>query len=332
MATKIVAISVAVYFAIAFALIASQRPVAPAANEKGIDFGAAIATDYSDLPPLQSFKARDGTDLGFRRYDAADGASRLIILVHGSAWHGMQFHKMAREFAYRGLGTVIAPDMRGHGAKALRRGDLDYIGQLEDDVADLIAHLTSRSNNPRIIIGGHSSGGGFVLRFAGSRYGKLADAYVLLAPFLKYDAPTTKPDSGGWAGPATRRIIGLSMLNNLGIRWLNHLPVITFAMPRAVLEGPYGDTATTIYTYRMNAAFSAHSDYEADIAAISQPLLVVAGAADESFKAELYEPTISAHTSTGTYRVLAGVNHIGVVEGDEAISAVAEWIERQSAE
>jgi non-heme chloroperoxidase len=32
--------------------------------------------------------------------------------------------------------TVYAPDLRGHGSSG-RRGDIDYIGQLDDDLVDL---------------------------------------------------------------------------------------------------------------------------------------------------------------------------------------------------
>ena len=33
---------------------------------------------------------------------------------------------------------VVIPDLRGHGPQPVHRGDVDYVGQLKDDVADLI--------------------------------------------------------------------------------------------------------------------------------------------------------------------------------------------------
>jgi len=319
-------ISVVIFFVIAIGLVYSDQP-APATPEpgKGMAFESALAIDYSDLPESQTYKARDGAALLFRRYDGSDGPERFIILVHGSAWHGMQFHAMAKQLA-SGSGTVIVPDMRGHGAKPARRGDIDYISQLEDDIADLITNLKRDRPGAQIVLGGHSSGGGFVLRFAGGDHGGQADAFILLAPFLKYNAPTTRENSGGWAQPAVRRIIGLTMLNAVGVTAFNDLPVISFAMPESVLKGPFGHTATLTYTYRMNTGFAPHADYEADLATIKKPLLVVAGAEDESFYADRYEEVISAHNSTGTYHVLPGVNHLGVVTQEAATSKIAAWL------
>ena len=84
-------------------------------------------------------------------------------------------------------------------------------------MTDLIAIIQKDDPKAMLIVGGHSSGGGLAIRFAGSQYGHKANAYLLLAPFLKYNAPTTQSDSGGWAKPYTGRIIGLAMLNSIGI-------------------------------------------------------------------------------------------------------------------
>jgi len=326
---KLAAGAIAIYLGIALALIASQRPPAgPPAIGEGLEFSSALDVDAVDLRPLQAFPARDGTALFYRRYDSASPSPRIVILVHGSAWHGMQFHQMAKYLSERGLGTVILPDMRGHGFTPAQRGDIDHIGQLEQDMADLIDHVGAGIDGPQIVLGGHSSGGGFAVRFAGGQYGHKADAFMLMAPFLKHNAPTTRPNAGGWARPAVRRIIGLTMLNAVGIRLLNHLAVISFAMPRPVLEGTYGRTATTQYSFALNQSFAPRSDYGADLAAIRQPLLVLAGGDDEAFVADGYEPVISAHAAGGTYHVLPGVNHLGIVSDRRAMETAGDWLSK----
>ena len=88
-----------------------------------------MTTDYSDLPAIELFKARDGSGLAYRIYLSARGP--ILILVHSSAWHGMQFHAMARHIAGRGLAMVVAPDMRRQDVNPARRDDLDHIGRLE---------------------------------------------------------------------------------------------------------------------------------------------------------------------------------------------------------
>lgn len=320
----------AVGFLVIAGLIAFNAPARNEATAGPIDFSTAIAAGYDDLPSTETYRARDGAALAFRRYPAADGAAkRLIVLVHGSAWHGMQFHPMASRLAADGLGTVVVPDLRGHGAVPARRGDVDYIGQLEDDLADLLDFARGQAAFDEVVLAGHSSGGGLVVRFAGGAHGQKADRFVLMAPFLKYNAPTTRPNSGGWANVATGRIIGLTMLNTICITAFNDLPVISFAMPQAVLDGPYGATATTAYSFRLNQSFAPRSDFGKDVAAMTQPFLLIAGAQDEAFRAELYEPTMAAHTGAGTYVVLPGINHIGVTTDPVAITTIAAWIDHR---
>jgi alpha-beta hydrolase superfamily lysophospholipase len=112
---------------------------------------------------------------------------------HGSGWHGMKFHGLAKELATRA--DVVVPDLRGHGVTPHRRGDIDYINQLEDDLADLIKATAQPSQ--KVVVLGHSSAGGLVVRFAGGEHCEIIDHAVLLAPFLKHNAPTTRENSGG---------------------------------------------------------------------------------------------------------------------------------------
>lgn len=325
-----VGISIAIYFSIAVALVLSDSPppAGDGAKDGGtLDFAQAMQADYAGMPEPTLFKARDGTDLAYRRYDSNNPDAPLLFLVHGSGWNSMQWHPLATWLAQQGLATVVAPDMRGHGVNPGPRGDVGHIGQLEEDMADLIAVMKRPGDPRKVILGGHSSGGGFVVRFAGGNPPVPVDGYVLMAPFLKHDAPTMRPNSGGWAQPATRRIIGLVMLNAIRFPALNHLPVISFNMPESVLDGPYGDLATTAYTYRMNVSFAPRDDYETDLAALDKPLLVVAGTEDEAFQAARFEPVISAQTDKGAYVLLPGVSHLGVVVGDAVRPVLADWLD-----
>ncbi|MCA9972423.1 MAG: alpha/beta fold hydrolase [Anaerolineales bacterium] len=292
-AIKMLFISLAVYLGITAVLITTDRPRSSVSAAEPLSFAALTAVSYADLPDLQPYAARDGAALHYRLYESAAETDTVLILLHGSAWHSMQFHPLAQALSAAGAAHVVTPDLRGHGFSPQRRGDVAYIGQLEDDLADLIAVLNGRFPGARIVVGGHSSGGGLAVRFAGGEYGGLADGYLLLAPFLKYNAPTTRPNSGGWARPNSRRIAGLTMLNNLGIHWFDWLTVIQFAMPSSVLDGPLGESATTAYSHRLNTSFAPRSRYGRDLAALTQPFLLVAGLDDEAFIAEQYEPTIS---------------------------------------
>lgn len=320
-------VSVIIYLFIAFGLVFSQQLSQPVKiQHASLRFDSVIETDYTAMPTLNHYEARDGANLAYREYSSTQNTNK--ILIHGSAWHCMQFHPLAIYLSESGIATVITPDLRGHGFDPKRRGDVDYIGQLEDDMADLIEVIKQQRPQANIILGGHSSGGGLAIRFAGGKHRGLANAYILLAPFLKYNAPTTKPNSGNWAAPLTRRIAGLSMLNKLGIHALNYLKVIEFNMPHSVLDGPYGDSATTAYSYRLNTSFAPRSNYARDLNALTKPFLLLAGNADESFYADQYEHVISKHSTRGTYVLLENVGHIDLLSNKESHENIATWLNK----
>ena len=313
-----VLISVVIYFGIIAVLLLTGKPKKPEPAQRSPAFDE-LFFDYSSLPELKSYTARDGTQLAYRHYPA--DSDKIVILLHGAAWHSRYFLPLAEFISSEGLAQVYTPDLRGHGLSPKRRGDVDYIGQFEDDLADLIAMIQKDNPNSMLIMGGHSSGGGLAIRFAGSQYGRKAKAYLLMSPFLKYNAPTTRVNSGGFAKPYTGRIIGLVMLNNVGIRWFNYLTVIEFNMPEKARDG----TETLSYSYRLTTAYAPH-DYEKDLSAITQPLLVVAGTKDETMIYCQYEPVISQYT-TVQVKLLQGVSHMGLVVCPEVRPVIKEWLE-----
>src|SRR6267378_4471318 len=167
--------------------------------------------DFSNLPALERFQARDGTMLGFRHYPASSPATgRAAIVIHGSSGSsGTTIHALSGALAAHGVET-FAIDIRGHGASGTR-GDIGYVGQLEDDLADFVAVLRKTTLAAPLTLIGHSAGGAFALRVAGSPIQNLFARTVLLAPYLGYDAPTNRPNSGGWASADIPRFIALSV-------------------------------------------------------------------------------------------------------------------------
>ncbi len=313
---KMFAISLAIpLILLAIALAWPQR----APKGGGLDFFAQLAEKNTPIA-LQFLPMRDGYALPFRALNGPVGAP-LLVMIHGSGWHGMQFEGLAAQLAPSA--DIVIPDLRGHGANPARRGDLDYLGQLEDDLADLI---TARAKaGQKVILLGHSSGGGLVVRFAGGAHRGLISGAVLLAPFLHHSAPTTRTGSGGWAQINLPRIIGLSILNRLGITALNGLNIVRFAMPDAVMNGPLGHTATTSYSYRLNTSFAPRDDFMADLAALP-PFLLVVGSGDESFLAEAYAPLLTSAGAKGQVHILQGVNHLGVVSDAQTADFILRFL------
>jgi alpha-beta hydrolase superfamily lysophospholipase len=305
------AVSLVITVLIALGLIISDRPkeFTEADVAGGLDFESTIAREISVVPDQVGIPMADDWDMPVRRYGEKDVQKPLLILVHGSGWVGLQFNSLANSLSDDAY--VVVPDLRGHGANPERRGDVDYIEQMEDDIAALIK--AERLPDQQVILAGHSSGGGLVTRIAGGAHGDAIDQAILLAPFLKYNAPTTRENAGGWAHTLTRRIIGLSMLNTFKITALNHLTIIQFNMPKAAREGEYGHLATLAYSYRLNTGYAPRMDYLKDIAALPK-FTLIAGRDDEAFYADKYEEVMSAVTDKGSYHIVDGETHLSIVD------------------
>jgi alpha-beta hydrolase superfamily lysophospholipase len=272
--------------------------------------------DFKTLPAVERFQARDGTDLAFRHYSPRTPATdRIAIVVHGSSGSSRSaIHALSIALAARGVESY-AVDIRGHGSSGTR-GDIRYPGQLEDDLADLVGEIRKVHPAKPLTLIGHSAGGGFVLRVAGSPIQDLFARTVLLAPYLGFDAPSTRPDAGGWASPDIPRFIALSVLRRLGAPWAESLPTVAFAVPP--------DSAKILnpnYSYRLMVNFAASRDFRQDLASASKPIAIFAGGADELMLSGKYEEAVG---NRATVRIIDGINHMGIVGDPAAVSIIAD--------
>jgi alpha-beta hydrolase superfamily lysophospholipase len=263
------------------------------------------SVDFSDLPTLSEFAARDGTKLAYRSYSSTVGnpGNGSVVLIHGSSATSSSMHPMAKAFSAAGYPT-FALDIRGHGASG-RKGQIAYIGQLEDDLADFIHAISPPTP---VTLAGFSSGGGFAIRFAGSEQQNLFQSYLFLAPFLSPDAPTTRPGSGGWASVGLPRIIAIATLNGFGIRTLNSLPVLRFAVnenAKAIL--------TPEYSYALTMNFGPQRDYLADLRSMHQPFRILVGANDEVYYPDRFAEMLKQAGKNTPVTVVPGVDHVQLI-------------------
>jgi alpha-beta hydrolase superfamily lysophospholipase len=275
--------------------------------------------DMSTLPAIERFQARDGTPLGFRHYGViGPSTGRAAIVVHGSSGSsGNTIHALSWSLSQHGVESY-AVDIRGHGVSGTR-GDIAYVGQLEDDLADFVAEI--RKTNPAVPLTliGHSAGGGFALRVAGSKIQDLFVRTVLLSPYLGYNAPTNQPNSGGWANADTIRIIALMVLRRIGIDCCDALPVVAFAVPPNSAK-----SLVPAYTERLRSNFGVHRDFRTDLAAATRPVTIYSGADDELMLADRYVEAVRDIAPSVNVRLVEGVNHMGIVSAPAAISVIAD--------
>jgi alpha-beta hydrolase superfamily lysophospholipase len=236
-----VLISLLVYAAVVAGLVVFGTAKPPAAAPAITEPFASI--DVQNLPGLRRYQARDGAALSYREYDAT--GTQMAVLIHGSAGSSVDMHPLALALQKIGV-SVLVPDIRGHGANR-PHGDIHYVGQLDDDLADFIALQKPDHPNSKWTLLGFSSGAAFALRIsAEAPLGRTMDRYVFVSPYLRYNAPSVRQSASAtgsgksgadtkptqtWAAVSLGRIIGLTILNQFGIHGWDDLPVLAFPVP-----------------------------------------------------------------------------------------------------
>ena len=298
----------AALLALLFGIIAFGGPSAPPPLDH---IGARFeVVDFSALPASQTYTARDGEALAYRAYPG--DPARVVLALHGSGGSGTALHPLAAALSEAGP-TVIVPDIRGHGASG-RRGDVDYAGQVSDDIDDLRAVLAAERPGAHLTLLGFSMGGGLALREAARAP---ADRVILLSPYLAHDAPPMAAENPFapetvWAQPGVPRLIGLTILNGLGVHALDHLTVV-----RLATRPEDAAAVATSYTQRLLTSVNP-VDWQADFAVLPAPPILFVGAEDELHHA----PAYAAAAPGADIRVLPGVDHMGLTLDEAAIAAI----------
>jgi len=304
--------------------------------------------DFTDLPPLEHYTARDGASLAYREYAAilpsggvaSDAAPRpqAAVLLHGASASSMSLHALAKELARAGI-TVFALDLRGHGDNH-PHGDLHYLGQFDDDIADFARFARPQHPSAQWSLVGFSAAGGLALRFDSGPDGNLFDRYLLLAPFLNVRAPTQRqrdssPPAGAsapksnlqsFAAPYTGRLIAILLFDSIGVHWFDSLPVMAFAVP------PDSKSFTQTYSMRLLASFAPRPDYLTDIRNTHQPTSVIVGQADEFLIAEQFAPVVHSQRPDVPVIILPGLGHLDLVTQPAALAAVRDSLLASSAQ
>jgi non-heme chloroperoxidase len=301
---------IVVVLALLGGVLAFDAPVKPPALASVSDPFANV--DFSDLPAVGTYAARDGAKLGYRVYESH--GAQVVVLIHGSSDDGGGLHPLAKALRDAGA-SVYAPVLRGHGNFG-RSGDIDYIGQLEDDLADFVAVLRPLNPNASFTLIGFSSGGGFVLRVIASPEEKLFDRFIMISPALPQGAPTIRPGTGGWVSLAMPRIIVLAMLNRVGVHWFNGLPIIAFA------TSPKAPNLTSVYSYRLAIDFGAPRNYLTALGRSTKPAALLVGDADELFYPDRFVPLFGPVRPDLRIAIVPGIGHIGMTVAPEGIAAV----------
>lgn len=197
--------------------------------------GAAIPS------PNVALRSRDGTSLAGRKWRA--GAPRAVVaLVHGYADHSGRYAHVAEFLGEAGV-SVVAVDLRGHGASAGKRGHVASFDEYLDDVDALLAEAgreaargagggieggagASAAPVPVFLVG-HSMGGLVSLLYAMRRGGDFRGLAVS-SPFLGVGIPVP-PVKAALGRVMSAAWPSLAMGSGINPRNLSHDPEVARA-------------------------------------------------------------------------------------------------------
>jgi len=249
-------------------------------------------------------------------------SDNTIILIHGVGSTGYLYNTTAGLLQEATQSEVFAIDLRGHGKSDGKDGVVDYINQYADDLADIINTIRKQKPMGKIIIAGHSMGGGVALNYALLKNKTKVDGYLLFAPLLGHNSPAiqqtpiTETDSNEpFMKIHITRIIALKMFNEIGNHSHDSLPVLFFNLPE--------NMPSRKYTYRANISM-APEDYKAGLKSINVPMLVLIGSKDEAFNAEVMKKSVSEN-SQAIIQIIEGVTHNGIRHNSQAYEFIKKW-------
>jgi len=295
----------------AFNLAVAHRPDPAALADLGLEQVYAAEA--------RSFAMRDRRRLAAYRY--AGAPTTTIVLLHGVASSAYLLNKTAGLLRQATRATVYAVDLRGHGGSEGKPGDVDSLDQYATDVADLVATLRRETPRAKIILAGHSMGGGIALQYA-QAHPRGVEGLLLFAPLLGQDffadLPPTPPAATAdepFLKVHVPRIIGLKMLNSLNRHEADSLPVLFLNVPATA--------PLRHYTYRANQSM-APAHVAPALRALRVPLLVVVGSRDEAFPAAAVRRAVLA-SGRGKVVVVEGATHNGIRHDPRTYQLIRQW-------
>lgn len=266
------------------------------------------------------FSVRDGHKIF--AYQFPKESPNTILLIHGVKSDASDYLKTGQMLQEATNTDVYAIDLRGHGKSYGKSGDVNYINQYADDLADIVGSIRKNKPNGKIILVGHSMGGGIILRYAMTNYEEKVDAYLLLAPLIGHNSPAlpqgrvTENDGGEpFMKIHIGRIIGLKMMNEIIRHDQDSLPVLFFNLPKG--------TPLRTYTYRANISM-APIDYAKGLKAVKVPMLVLTGSEDETFNAKALKKAVLEH-GKGKVHIVKGASHEGILTNPKSFLFIKEW-------
>lgn len=296
-------------------------------------------------PAAEFLAAQDGLSLAYRDWTPTDwdGTGPTVLLLHGSSAYGELYAALGEGMAAQGV-LVRIVDLRGHGLSSCvapsecgtrsprvyeddgvywpgRPGDALDEFQHARDVATHLEDMRARWPEARLLLMGHSSGGGLVSRVIESGGMAGLDGAILLAPFNHPDQPQNELlswDCGRGVGTAYAQVdlgaLGDAMRGN----------VHRYVLDLVKNEEYRADLDTERYTATTMLGLSV-LDADRFHAAFRGPTLWVAGQEDALLDVEGSRDEFERMPGGAAFVVVSETSHVGVTWSSGVAQVCAEF-------
>ncbi len=280
-----------------------------------------IRSALGPMPSPEWIKATDGVRLALFPFPAKRSHSTLLLIHGGGAHSAAGYGQLATELQNEGV-SVYLLDLRGHGRSDGERGDTPSVEQMMQDLSIAIKKIQSINYGPKIILGGHSSGGGLVLNYSAWESRESVDGYIFLSPEFGYQSNTERSGREEFAIVRTWVFI----LNAIsGGSLLGHTRAVTLQYPEYILkEDPL---LINKLTCNMALALTPANPHE-QFASLDRPFALFVGEEDELFDPEALIqygqlPSLMVRQFSMT-RVLPGKKHLSILMemGDSVFQSI----------
>ena len=133
---------------------------------------------------------RDGCRIHYRHYSTATPQS-VMLLLPGFGLTSEDYVSCCQHLVKSSAVIVYSPDLRGQGQSHGAAGDVAYIGQLQDDLSDMIAAVQQYHPGLPVVLAAHSGSSSLAISYLATQPAPMVVALYLLAPVffghMEYD-------------------------------------------------------------------------------------------------------------------------------------------------
>jgi pimeloyl-ACP methyl ester carboxylesterase len=275
------------------------------------------------------FNMRDGASIISKMLEPNSIASEVCVFLHGASLHSDYYLPFGESLRKQGILTYLI-DIRGHGDSIGQKQKLKYIGQLEDDLQDIIVEIQMKHPKIALFLLGYSFGAAIILRHIKKYPNTKITGTILISPAIFATELVCYHDF------TQRWIYALTYLRKL--KYFRSPPPIIkkyapkfhgiqillahfFPFMRRFLKGisfvgdkiaAKKDKRVLNYDYNLLASYNVSTIYNSIFKIIRRPTLIIIGSKDEFISPLALETIITWNTlpsSSIEYCKMDGANH-----------------------